>query len=234
MRQTKGEAVLAVDLSYPDGLVALSAGGRFYWRRVEGYRRAADLFLLVSEVLGQAGLERDDIGALGVGRGPGAFTGVRVAVTAAKFLAWAWGTPLVAPSSLEAMAFSWQGDKGLVCPCMDARRKEFYFGLYRRDEDDLEELESPLLGSLERVREKLSDWSRAHGEEILLLGNADEAVAEGLPLKGRLYVEGPLPEGLLGAVRRSLEREELVSPMELLPHYLRRPDAEEGRKGCVS
>lgn len=215
-----------MDLSFPEGLVVLASGGEIRWRRVEALSRAADLFVGICELLEEAGLKREDLGALGVGRGPGAFTGVRVAVTAAKFLAWALSLPLVAPTSLEVMAMSWRGD-GLVCPCMDARRKEFYFGLFRKDGDRLEVLEGPLLGSGEEVREKLSEWSKAHGRGFILMGNARGVEGEGLDLERSIRLDGPSPEGLMGAVRLHLDAGALVSPLELLPLYLRRPDAVE-------
>jgi tRNA threonylcarbamoyladenosine biosynthesis protein TsaB len=226
MSELGGMNVLALDLSFPEGVVTLSFRGKVFWRMVEGSRRAADLFPLVSDILSEAGADRGSIEALGVGRGPGAFTGVRVAVTAAKFLAWAWDLLLVAPSSLETIAFSLR-EEGLVCPCMDARRKEFYFGLYRREGDSLRVVEGPLLGSVETLREKLLDWYETYREDIALAGNAGQDVVGGLPLGEPLYMDGPSPEGLLGAVIAHLREKGLVRPMELLPLYLRRPDAEE-------
>ncbi|MEJ5186443.1 MAG: tRNA (adenosine(37)-N6)-threonylcarbamoyltransferase complex dimerization subunit type 1 TsaB [Candidatus Geothermincolales bacterium] len=221
-------AILALDLSYPAGVVTLSHEGRISWRRVEGGRRAADLFPLLSEVLAESGVERECITVIGAGRGPGAFTGVRVAVTAAKFLAWAWELSLVAPTSLEAMAFSWRGD-GLVCPCMDARRREFYFGLYRREGDLLEVLEGPLLGPEGTLREKMEAWSEEYRDDLFLVGYPDRSIAADLPAKEILPLDGPTPEGLVKAVSAHLREERFVRPLDLLPLYLRRPDAEERR-----
>ncbi|UHA71986.1 tRNA (adenosine(37)-N6)-threonylcarbamoyltransferase complex dimerization subunit type 1 TsaB [Paenibacillus sp. 481] len=82
------------------------------------------------------GWTQDDVNVLAVGIGPGSYTGVRVAVTAAKTLAWAWRKPVVGVSSLHALALSgWEAAQQhmeqaqgsvWVYPLMDARRGQAY------------------------------------------------------------------------------------------------------------
>lgn len=61
---------------------------------------------MVKDVLAKAGVKPDELGGIAVGCGPGSYTGVRIAVTIAKTLAWAWRVPLAGVSSLEALALS--------------------------------------------------------------------------------------------------------------------------------
>ncbi|WP_256759017.1 tRNA (adenosine(37)-N6)-threonylcarbamoyltransferase complex dimerization subunit type 1 TsaB [Cohnella sp. WQ 127256] len=99
----------------------------------------------IKELLSRNGLQGTDLDAVAVGQGPGSYTGVRIAVTAAKTLAWAWSKPLIGVSSLEALAYgAWQGlqeanedmaqDRDTwIIPLMDARRGQVYTSRFTTD-----------------------------------------------------------------------------------------------------
>ncbi|NIK72027.1 tRNA (adenosine(37)-N6)-threonylcarbamoyltransferase complex dimerization subunit type 1 TsaB [Paenibacillus sp. BK720] len=101
----------------------------------------------IKQLMEQCGVTSKDVGAIAVGSGPGSYTGMRIAVAAAKTLAWVWGKPLVGVSSLEAIAYGgWHHAAGVelgadpysragegedwVLPIMDARRGQVYTGGY--------------------------------------------------------------------------------------------------------
>lgn len=100
----------------------------------------------IKEILSRCGIRGEELDGIAVGRGPGSYTGVRIGVTAAKTLAWAWQKPLIGVSSLEALAYSaWlriQGDAGgevqrgtRLVPLMDARRGQVYTACFVADAD---------------------------------------------------------------------------------------------------
>ena len=93
-------------------------------------RRASNTKLLacVDEAMTACGIGRDDVACVAVGRGPGSFTGVRIAMATAKGVASALGLPLVGVSSLDAVAWgAWaRGARGSLLVAADAMRKEIY------------------------------------------------------------------------------------------------------------
>ncbi len=111
--------------------------------------QAERLFPLLDELLAQAGAGWRDLHGLGVGIGPGNFTGVRLSVSAARGLALSLGRPAIGVSRLEALA---EGLPRPVAVIEDARRGAVY--LQRFDTDPAPALiEAPLpdLGALPRT-----------------------------------------------------------------------------------
>jgi len=85
--------------------------------------QAERLFPMLDEVLADAGLAYSDLHAIGVGIGPGNFTGIRISVAAARGLALSLGIPAVGVSLLEAVAFDTPGP---VLACLSAPRGQAY------------------------------------------------------------------------------------------------------------
>lgn len=92
--------------------------------------QAERLIPLLEEVLAEAGIGWHDLAALAVGTGPGNFTGVRIAVAAARGLALGLGIPAIGVTSLEARAF---GLPRPVTVVEDARRGQVYLQQFARN-----------------------------------------------------------------------------------------------------
>jgi tRNA threonylcarbamoyladenosine biosynthesis protein TsaB len=125
--------ILAIDTATERCSVALSVDGHVIHRDQETPRGHADLILpMVDEVLRESGLRLQDLDGLAYGRGPGAFTGVRIAVGVAQGLAFGAQLPTVGVSDLAAVAqqVARPGDSVLVC--MDARMGEVYWAEFTR------------------------------------------------------------------------------------------------------
>lgn len=81
------------------------------------------LFPLLEDVLERGGAAWRDLAAIGVGTGPGNFTGIRISVSAARGLALSLDVPAVGVSLLEAVAL---GADGPVLSCLSAPRDQVY------------------------------------------------------------------------------------------------------------
>jgi tRNA threonylcarbamoyladenosine biosynthesis protein TsaB len=95
-----------------------------------GTHHAERLLPMIRDALGEAGMGLRDLDGIAVSIGPGSFTGLRIGLSTAKSLCWSAGLPLVAVSTLEAMAAQFPHAGCPVCPALDARKKEVYAALY--------------------------------------------------------------------------------------------------------
>ena len=150
--------LLAIETATESCSVALVAGSRRFERSEFAPRRHAELLLpMCDEVLAEAGLERRDLDALAVGRGPGAFTGVRLAVSAAQGIALALEIPVVPVSSLAALAMQAPDDGADVLAVIDARMGEVYAGLFRRRGELVDAIGEETVGRADALRLPSSD-----------------------------------------------------------------------------
>lgn len=226
--------LLACDLSGPRGLLVLEGRGRLFSRALEGATGAASLFSLAREMLEEAGISTRDLGLVGAARGPGAFTGVRAAVMAAKTLGEALGIPLVAPESLAVVAAA-RGAAGHVFVVADARRGQVYYAFYEVEEGPAGHfplaLEGPGVSSPRDAAASLRAWMEKLGEEIAVAGTGAEVYRELWPAGACREDAGmPDPGRLAGLCRELYGRGETVDPLHLEPLYLRYPDVGK-RKG---
>ena len=126
--------LLAIETATESCSVALVHGDLVIERSELAPRRHAERVLpMADELLAEAGLGRHALDGIAVGRGPGAFTGVRLAVSLAQGMALALDLPVVTVSSLAALALEAPEDDAAILAVIDARMGEIYAASYRRD-----------------------------------------------------------------------------------------------------
>lgn len=126
--------LLAIDTATERCSVAARIDGVWFERSVDTLRGHADIVLsMIDEVLRESGTKASELAGIAYGRGPGGFTGVRIAIGVVQGLAFGAAVPTVGISNLAAVAqqVAASGDRVLVC--MDARMQEVYWGLFRQD-----------------------------------------------------------------------------------------------------
>ena len=235
--------VLAIDTTNEHGGVALfrdlACLASVANTGTSGY--SVTLFQSVESVLREAGaatseppLNLRDIELFAVANGPGSFTGLRTGIAATQGWATALGRPVQGVSILAAMAHESQAETEWVAAIMDARRAEFYFGLFRRtanrDGDTLEPAGDGRVLTAEALRTLLRERVESGAALTGVVRECDEAAQclrrehpESLPWAN-------VSDSLLGSIARlALEaqrRGKLQSPAELDACYIRRSDAE--------
>jgi tRNA threonylcarbamoyladenosine biosynthesis protein TsaB len=217
-----GPVILSIDTTSEFGSLAIRAGGRLIAERQlhspEGFGHI--LFGELEQLLAQASVTLPEIDCFAAGAGPGSFTGVRVALTAAKGLAEVQHKPVAAVSNLRALAAFGSAPKRVVL--LDARRGEVYAAVYGAD---LELLEAETV-------EKLPPWLERLPVEpyefITLAGSPFGAALEGTPFAAMPWTEAS--RSLAGAVALCAEKDlatgRLVDALIADANYVRRSDAE--------
>jgi tRNA threonylcarbamoyladenosine biosynthesis protein TsaB len=143
--------ILAIETATDACSCALITADNVVLERVEQIPRAHTqlIFPMITELLSTAQLQLSQIEAIAVGRGPGSFTGVRIAVSVAQGLAFGLNIPVYPISTLAALAL--QGKEQapnavLIVPALDARMQEIYSALYQVQDNLLVEIMPEYVG----------------------------------------------------------------------------------------
>ncbi|MGJ8617873.1 MAG: tRNA (adenosine(37)-N6)-threonylcarbamoyltransferase complex dimerization subunit type 1 TsaB [Sulfitobacter sp.] len=147
--------ILAFDTSAAHCAAALLSGDQILQSAVESMAKgqAERLLVLCQELMTKAGIAVTDLTAIGVGIGPGNFTGIRISVSAARGLALGLGVPAVGVSSFDAMRL---GTDGPCAIAVNAPRDMVYLQGFENPElsepkqipaTDLPTFDGPLIGT---------------------------------------------------------------------------------------
>lgn len=103
-------------------------------------RKHTELILpMIDELINEADIRIADLDAIAYGQGPGAFTGVRIAMGVVQGLAFAHDIPVIPVSSLAALAQHVSHEYDFVASAIDARMQEIYWGLFKKNRNGVME-----------------------------------------------------------------------------------------------
>lgn len=236
--------ILALDTTSEHGGAAIYQGDQCLAQALNqgaADRYSVTLFELVERALSKAGLSFGEIELYAVAKGPGSFTGIRVGLAAARAWAKAFEKPLQAVTVLEAMVQQAQPDADWGVPILDARRGEFFLGVFHRLSSAHEMIFEPA-GEGQVVRpEHLADLleTLARGGQcrtfsrgtLACITRAHDAKARALretlsTSSAWVEVTGTLLEAIARLAVRAHQKGEVGVPEELDAYYIRRSDAE--------
>jgi tRNA threonylcarbamoyladenosine biosynthesis protein TsaB len=183
--------LLAIEASTRQCAVALGDGRVLREQSLDRPREHHALVLpMVQELLSEAGRAVSELDAIAFGRGPGSFTGVRIATAFAQGLAFAIERPVIPVSSLRAVArealAQQAGERVMVA--VDAHMGELFCGQYVRSGDDASPVREDILTRVEAFTLP-AGWDCA---ETLLAGDA-WAMYPGLPRAAARWVPSATP-----------------------------------------
>lgn len=224
--------ILAIDSSSKPASASVVADGRVLCEVFvnNGFTHSKTLMPVINDVMKHAEASLNEIDLCAVVTGPGSFTGVRIGVAAAKGICFNLGIPCAGVSTLEAMAYNLACVKGYVCAIMDARCSQVYTATFRCG------------NGVERISEdraisisELIEHFKALDGDVYILGDGASLVyskllVENEELKGKVNLVNEnnryQKSSSAAACAEQLSAQSYVSPDELVPVYLRLPQAE--------
>lgn len=180
---------------------------------------AQRLLPMIKDILAQAGIGMSALDAIAFGRGPGAFTGVRIAIGVVQGLAFALDRPVLPVSNLAVLAQRAWREQGArqVASAIDARMDEVYWGCYRETAGEMRLVGSEAVMPPEQASLPVDadgDWFGS---------GTGWGYAERIPVKVSGQDASLLPhaQDLLALASFAWARGEAVSADEAQPVYLR-------------
>lgn len=214
--------ILAIECSSAVGSVALKVDERVAVHEIASPREQTERLLqLVDELLTAERLDVAALDAVAFGRGPGSFTGLRMAAAVAQGFALARGVPLLPVSSLLCLAQgAWRTERARrTLVCVDARMGEVYSGEFETRADGVSgEVGEERLSAPDAVRVPAGAGWTAVGDGF---ARYPELTTVAAAAQRQLPTLLPTALDLLPRALADLEAGRTVAPPEALPVYLR-------------
>lgn len=212
---TERTVSLVFETSGRVGHVALGLGDQFKQAREVPRTRRNNLELIptADALLRDHDLTPNDLNELYISVGPGSFTGLRMAIAAAKMLALTNpDLKLIAVPTLDALAFQNMQEDRPVAVCLNIKRGTMYCALYR----DGQQIVEPALRSMDELLAAVDKPAR-----ISLVSEVDLDHPAQLPLNNAIVD----PHATWTVGQRLARAGRFIDPQDLLPLYIREPEA---------
>ena len=227
--------VLAIDSSGLTATAAIVEDEQTVAEYTINYKKTHSQTLLpmIDEMVRMVEIDLSTIDAIAVSGGPGSFTGLRIGSATAKGLGLALGKPLVHVPTVDAMAYSVYGCEDIICPIMDARRKQVYTGIYAFREHRLVTVKEQAALPMEELLAELNKRE----QPVIFLGDGVPVFKDMIQEKCQVsysFAPAHLNRQRAGAVAALgavyYKEGKIQTPEEHQPEYLRVSQAERERE----
>lgn len=238
--------ILGIDTSGLVGAVAIADGDMLVSQFSIQYKTTHSEILMpmLEDISKKIHLDLSTIDAIAVAKGPGSFTGLRIGSATAKGLALALDKPIIAVPTVDAIAYNLYGLEKIICPMMDAKRKQVYTGLYTFVPNmpegkslertfDMQIIHEQFATSIEDIAGKINEI----GKPVVLLGDGVPAYHDELEhLLTVPYSIAPMHQNrqsgaaLCALAMQYAKEGRMMSSDEFAPDYLRLSQAEREAK----
>lgn len=222
--------ILSVDTSATAASAAICEEGRLIGESYinTSLTHSQTLIPMIEQLMSNTKTDMSDIAAIAVNAGPGSFTGVRIGVAAVKGLAFSNNIPCVSVSTLYSMAFNLLSCDCTVCAVMDARCSQAYNALFRVKNGKISRICPDRALSLDALKAELKEID----EKIVIVGDGTDITckyicddiknAEPAPINLRYQRASSVALAAFELINEG----KTVTPQELMPVYLRLPQAQ--------
>ncbi|WP_125770369.1 tRNA (adenosine(37)-N6)-threonylcarbamoyltransferase complex dimerization subunit type 1 TsaB [Companilactobacillus furfuricola] len=218
--------ILAFDTSNKPLTVAVVEDGKCLARMDSSEEKTHSVSLLpdIQESLEKSGLNVSDIDRIAVAAGPGSYTGVRIAVTVAKTLAFTLAKPLVGISSLRLLAANGTDGK-LIVAVEDARNDNAFAGAYIDKSGEVVNVIEDQHIAMDQLFEKLGNYPEEQVEFVNVSEHLAELIQDAMPKASVVLTKDSLPDSV--KLAQIAENTEPVKDINaFVPTYLRLTQAE--------
>ena len=183
----------------------------------EQYSHAEKLTVFIAELFKNQDFTIQDLDAVAVSKGPGSYTGLRIGVSTAKGLCYALDIPLVAISTLRAMAFGMakKEESDLYCPMIDARRMEVYNAFFNAENKEIRGVQADI------INEK--SYQKELEKSVLFFGDGAEKCKAIIRHKNAKFLDGiyPTSKDMLSLVLQKYTNKDFEDVAYFEPFYLK-------------
>lgn len=193
-----------------------------------GLTHSEQLVPHIQTLLEMTNIKHSDLKGIVVVSGPGSFTGLRIGMGTAKAMAYALQIPLYGVMTMDSLAHNVSYTDHTICTVIDAQKKHVYAGIYQYEGHELVCKEEPFV----IPASDLLDRFRVNEDKVLFLGDGIKRIEKLLEEKDTnltiLDISQRIPKAssLLLASRKLIDTNEVSDPMDMVPYYIRRSEAE--------
>jgi len=220
--------ILNIETSTEVCSVALARDGVVVHSRenLSGQNHAMLVTVFIEELLAESNLAMEQLDVVAVSGGPGSYTGLRIGVSVAKGICYASRLPLIAITSLEAMAHHVihhpdryqlpETDNVLFCPMIDARRMEVYTAFYDKEGKQVRGIQADII-------DHQSYLPFLENNSVLFFGNGSAKCREAINHPNAIFINGIITraENMIALSERDFQLQKFVDVAYYEPFYLK-------------